>query len=492
MRQFIGTSGSIGDDGADRRQGHRLHQAQQFVVEFCAHHDGRPGISEHALLSLQSELVDFWQLLKEETISLVDKDFNRFIDFSAQLQAMRGRMGHLRQLMATIAAPVEAETPEGIDSTGSGSDGDDSAPSLTGDTARIMKSVQTLVEKCTALLESRQRCVQREMRAREWIQVHQMIGNWRRDRDDLYERLHVESSDRSHRTGTRIRFEYDSGGIHELLRECSSLSLELHRITLIMDRYGGLLEADLSQQQHDQSHRERQHYMVVEQLRDKCKQRHGELQEQFLVLLEQLLMDSYCHEDADDSDALRDNFCQVLKLFTLCEQQQRVEEFMRDRIFGPLLTGHLKTSHYQEENVSPARFYDALIESLRQRCVRERFFLQHCTQLGFHFLERSLWPPLCDTLVGQKQWKLFEFRARKVFHENYTISMAMFDRLTHVCCVDQEHENRFRRDYISKLERRWQLKIYFTLVYVHCACCRSHGMYQTLTPPQQARAHQRF
>jgi hypothetical protein len=346
--------------------------ATDFVQEYRSRVDN--------LETLKQELKQFHHFLREETVSLIHRDYNSFIEFSSQLESIKDQVDQVK-----ISLPQVKESLQ-----------------------QFSQLVDDISTQCSIQQNRVKNAQSKRSIAMYMLNLHtqlELLGKLLDERD----------------------FSCENDGDQEGL---VSIALQLQHLRRQLDA----LQKPMNDTKLDE-------FMM--QYEEKWATIDSHVQTILQDLLQQTKSES--------------NILVYLEALAICNKQRDTELLLEEKWMKPIW------DQLSLKSITDPR--TQLYEPLLQK-IEEKFgplLRLSPQQPSFRFLINTVLPITCQQLQECKN--LYEFRDRSKFHAQYLAQHDFFQELErrYVTNVTQLHE--FRQvECIQNLTKRWQLKIYFTLL----------------------------
>jgi len=444
--EMVANSGEKVDDGSSS------FSAVDFVNEYRSRVD--------SLDSLLEELQEFKDFLKEETISIIHKEYSSFIEFSRKLNTIT------------------------IDQVNS------SMPNLIHQMKEFESFIHNLIDRCEAELLTKRLASKQEFLSKKLLDLYQLL------RHNIIPKL---QSEKERISGSNFSNDdtYIFTPIAEQLDHCSACLKQIGDALLELSEEGAKTESTL----------QNQHLAVLfefyEQVEGILKEAEDLFSKQVCATLSYFIKNN-CKNKG--SDSYRITLVKLMDCMESCTngKTQVLEQYLKDHVVSNALDTILNMDVVLQCKNNPEQFtktliYDKIIENLlnlldpildiilcmgnriQYREVLESNFLNiedellgekqtpdssnqlHRIVKSYKFATNSILDSIAGHLHSDQCKFLYEYRNVKVFHAMFNQQKAFVEQLIEKFVPNHEAAC-FREQVQTTLMKKWQTKIYFALV----------------------------
>nr|CAG4715837.1 unnamed protein product [Naegleria fowleri] len=419
----------------------RTFSAIDFVNEYRSRVD--------SLDTLLEELQEFKEFLKEETISIIHKEYSSFIEFSRKLNTI------------TI-------------------DQMNSMPTLIHQMKDFENFMYDLKSKCEKELKSKKRASQKEFISKKLLEIYTLL------KSNLIPKLQSEQEKRSVANQEFSEDDLIFSSMADHIKQCSESMKQIELILL-----------ELSEENISENSLEKQHLAVLFEFYEKV--------DLALKQTEQLFLDQVCSTfiyfiKINNKTLPRRNYeISLLKILDCMEgcylfnNTRLLEQYLEQELINPLLDTIMNKENLIQCKNNPeqqvkALLYDNILQQVgnaidplldilfsfeRKSNILELIhssYISNATESyvrkivsSFRFITSSVFQSVSNRLQSDPCKFLYEYRNVKTFHFMFKEQKRFINDFKQQN-VPQHEENNFNIAVKSLLLKKWQTKIYFTLV----------------------------
>ncbi|KAG2387414.1 hypothetical protein C9374_001746 [Naegleria lovaniensis] len=422
----------------------RTFSAIDFVNEYRSRVD--------SLDTLLEELQEFKEFLKEETISIIHKEYSSFIEFSRKLNTIT------------------------IDQMNS------SMPTLIHQMKEFENFIYNLISKCEKELHSKKRASQKEFISKKLLEIFTLL------KSNLIPKLQLEAEKQSVANHEFSEDDLIFSSMADHVKQCSESMKQIEVILL-----------ELSEENISENILEKQHMAALFEFYEKV--------DVALKQTEQLFLDQVCSTfiffiKINSKTLARSNYnISLLKILDCMEgcylfnNKRLLEQCLEQELINPLLDTiaskenllqcknnpeqHVKVLLYDNILQQVGNAIDPLLDilfSLERKSNIEELIQTGYTDAGidtgpyirkivtsFKFITASVFQPISNRLQSDPCKFLYEYRNVKTFHFMFQGQKRFINEFKQKF-VPKHETNTFTTAVKTLLLKKWQTKIYFALV----------------------------